>query len=411
MTRTMEREFEKLDMQNYWQQLYSEIQKESPDYPHRVAKFPENRNRNRYRNVSPYDHSRVKLQDTENDYINASFVVMEEAHRRYILTQGPLPNTRSHFWLMVWQQGTEAIVMLSRLVEQGKEKCVRYWPAKGGPQMLFRETGLSVELLTEEVKPHYTEHRLRLRSLGSGQSRAIAHFHYTTWPDFGVPESPASLLHFLSQVRVSGSLKGEHGPPVVHCSAGVGRSGTFSFIDICLILMAQGHDITIKQVLLKMRKYRRGLIQTPEQLRFSYRAIIEGAQFTKGDWNTEKRWRELSKENVSPAFDRSPTTIKTETYNSNKTGLEEGKGTRLSSESQAPGKERRERVLRERVLEDRQANTAQRVPRMEQRLNETQQMRKTQLYWQHVFTKIGVGSVLVVGILVGWTLFFQQNAL
>ncbi|CAO2640249.1 Tyrosine-protein phosphatase non-receptor type 2, partial [Lemmus lemmus] len=84
-------------------------------YPHRVAKFPENRNRNRYRDVNPYDHSCVKLQSTENDYINASLVDMEEAQRSYILTQGPLPNTCCHFWLMVWQQKTKAVVMLNRI--------------------------------------------------------------------------------------------------------------------------------------------------------------------------------------------------------------------------------------------------------------------------------------------------------
>ncbi|XP_055478823.1 tyrosine-protein phosphatase non-receptor type 2 [Psammomys obesus] len=118
MSATIEREFEELDAQSRWQVLYSEIRNESHDYPHRVAKFPENRNRNRYRDVSPYDHSRVKLQNTENDYINASLVDIEEAQRSYILTQGPLPNTCCHFWLMVWQQKTKAVVMLNRIVEK-----------------------------------------------------------------------------------------------------------------------------------------------------------------------------------------------------------------------------------------------------------------------------------------------------
>ncbi|XP_040475550.1 tyrosine-protein phosphatase non-receptor type 2 isoform X2 [Ursus maritimus] len=312
-----------------------EIRNESHDYPHRVAKFPENRNRNRYRDVSPYDHSRVKLQNADNDYINASLVDIEEAQRSYILTQGPLPNTGCHFWLMVWQQNTKAVVMLNRVVE--KES--------------------------------------------SGETRTISHFHYTTWPDFGVPESPASFLNFLFKVRESGSLNPEHGPAVIHCSAGIGRSGTFSLVDTCLVLMEKGDDINIKQLLLNMRKYRMGLIQTPDQLRFSYMTIIEGAKFIKGDSNIQKRWKELSKEDLCPAFDHSPTKIMTEKYNGNRIGLEEEKltgdrYTGLSSKMQDTSEESSESVLRKRIREDRKANTAQKVQEMKQRLNETERKRK-----------------------------------
>ncbi|XP_045671040.1 tyrosine-protein phosphatase non-receptor type 2 isoform X6 [Ursus americanus] len=347
-----------------------EIRNESHDYPHRVAKFPENRNRNRYRDVSPYDHSRVKLQNADNDYINASLVDIEEAQRSYILTQGPLPNTGCHFWLMVWQQNTKAVVMLNRVVE--KES--------------------------------------------SGETRTISHFHYTTWPDFGVPESPASFLNFLFKVRESGSLNPEHGPAVIHCSAGIGRSGTFSLVDTCLVLMEKGDDINIKQLLLNMRKYRMGLIQTPDQLRFSYMTIIEGAKFIKGDSNIQKRWKELSKEDLCPAFDHSPTKIMTEKYNGNRIGLEEEKltgdrYTGLSSKMQDTSEESSESVLRKRIREDRKANTAQKVQEMKQRLNETERKRKRWLYWQPILTKMGFVSFILVGAFVGWTLLFQQNVL
>ncbi|XP_011379613.1 tyrosine-protein phosphatase non-receptor type 2 isoform X4 [Pteropus vampyrus] len=370
MSATIEREFEELDAQNRWQQLYLEIRNESHDYPHRVAKFPENRNRNRYRDVSPYDHSRVKLQNAENDYINASLVDIEEVQRSYILTQGPLPNTGCHFWLMVWQQKTKAVVMLNRVVE--KES--------------------------------------------SGESRTISHFHYTTWPDFGVPESPASFLNFLFKVRESGSLNPEHGPAVIHCSAGIGRSGTFSLVDTSLVLMEKGDDINIKQLLLNMRKYRMGLIQTPDQLRFSYMTIIEGAKFIKGDSNIQKRWKELSKEDLCPAFDHSPTKIMTEKYNGNRIGLEEEKLTSdrytgLSSKMQDTMEENSESVLRKRIREDRKASTAQKVQQMKQRLNETERKRKRWLHWQPILTKMGFVSVILVGAFVGWTLFFQQNVL
>ncbi|XP_005074691.1 tyrosine-protein phosphatase non-receptor type 2 isoform X1 [Mesocricetus auratus] len=406
MSATIEREFEELDAQCRWQPLYLEIRNESHDYPHRVAKFPENRNRNRYRDVSPYDHSRVKLQSTENDYINASLVDIEEAQRSYILTQGPLPNTCCHFWLMVWQQKTRAVVMLNRTVEKESVKCAQYWPTDDR-EMLFKETGFNVKLLSEDVKSYYTVHLLQLENTNSGETRTISHFHYTTWPDFGVPESPASFLNFLFKVRESGSLNPEHGPAVIHCSAGIGRSGTFSLVDTCLVLMEKGEDVNVKQVLLNMRKYRMGLIQTPDQLRFSYMAIIEGAKYIQGDSNIQKRWRELSKEDLSPVRDHSQNKTMTEKYNGKRISSEEEKLTELSSKIQDNVEENNESILRKRIREDRKATTAQKVQQMKQRLNETERKRKRWLYWQPILTRMGFVSVILVGALVGWSLFFQ----
>ncbi|XP_010637298.1 tyrosine-protein phosphatase non-receptor type 2 isoform X1 [Fukomys damarensis] len=253
-------------------------------------------------------------------------------------------------------------------------------------------------------------------TIRSGEARTISHFHYTTWPDFGVPESPASFLNFLFKVRESGSLEADHGPAVVHCSAGIGRSGTFSLVDTCLVLMEKGDDINIKQVLLNMRKYRMGLIQTPDQLRFSYMAIIEGAKCIKGDSNIQKRWKELSKEDLSPALDHSPNRGMTEKYNGNRIGPEEEKllperCTALSSRTQDTMEEGSESVVRKRIREDRKAATAQKVQQMKQRLNETERKRKRWLYWQPILTKIGVMSVVLVGAVVSWTLFFQQHVL
>ncbi|XP_064235523.1 tyrosine-protein phosphatase non-receptor type 2 isoform X5 [Aotus nancymaae] len=345
MPTTIEQEFEELDAHRRWQPLYLEIRNESHDYPHRVAKFPENRNRNRYRDVSPYDHSRVKLQNAENDYINASLVDIEEAQRSYILTQGPLPNTCCHFWLMVWQQKTKAVVMLNRTVEKESVKCAQYWPTDD-QEMLFKETGFSVKLLSEDVKSYYTVHLLQLENIN----------------------------------------------------------------------MEKGDDINIKQVLLNMRKYRMGLIQTPDQLRFSYMAIIEGAKCIKGDSSIQKQWKELSKEDLSPAFDHSPNKITTEKYNGNRIGLEEEKltgdrCTGLSSKMQDTMEENSESALRKRIREDRKATTAQKVQQMKQRLNENERKRKRWLYWQPILTKMGFVSVILVGAFVCWTLFFQQNAL
>lgn len=246
--------------------------------------------------------------------------------------------------------------------------------------MLFKETGFSVKFLSEDVKSYYTVHLLRLENTHTGEARTISHFHYTTWPDFGVPESPASFLNFLFKVRESGSLDPEHGPAVIHCSAGIGRSGTFSLVDTCLVLMEKRNDINIKQLLLNMRKYRMGLIQTPDQLRFSYMTIIEGAKFLRGDSNIQEQWKELSKEDLLPAFDHSSAKIVTEKYNGSRIELEGEKLTGdsyadLASKTHGPV-ESSESLLRKRIREDRKASTAQKVQQMKQRLNETERKRK-----------------------------------
>ncbi|XP_025053138.1 tyrosine-protein phosphatase non-receptor type 1 isoform X2 [Alligator sinensis] len=234
---------------------------------------------------------------------------MEEAQRSYILTQGPLPNTCGHFWEMVWEQKSRGVVMLNRVMEKGSVKCAQYWPQKEEKEMLFEDTNLKLTLISEDIKSYYTVRQLELENLTTQETREILHFHYTTWPDFGVPESPASFLNFLFKVRESGSLSLEHGPVVVHCSAGIGRSGTFCLVDTCLLLMDKRKDpssVDIKQVLLEMRKYRMGLIQTADQLRFSYLAVIEGAKFIMGDASVQEQWKELSNEDLDPPPEHTP---------------------------------------------------------------------------------------------------------
>ncbi|XP_043351479.1 tyrosine-protein phosphatase non-receptor type 1 isoform X3 [Dermochelys coriacea] len=235
-TMEIEKEFHQLDQAASWALIYQDIRHEASDFPCKVAKHPRNKNRNRYRDVSPFDHSRIKLTKGDNDYINASLIKMEEAQRSYILTQGPLPNTCGHFWEMVWEQKSRGVVMLNRVMEKGSIKCAQYWPQKEEKEMLFEDTNLKLTLISEDVKSYYTVRQLELENLTAQETREILHFHYTTWPDFGVPESPASFLNFLFKVRESGSLSPEHGPIVVHCSAGIGRSGTFCLVDTCLLL-------------------------------------------------------------------------------------------------------------------------------------------------------------------------------
>ncbi|XP_061213397.1 tyrosine-protein phosphatase non-receptor type 2 isoform X5 [Neopsephotus bourkii] len=351
MLAIIEREFQEIEATNDWQARYLEIRHKSSDYPHRVAKYPENKNRNRYRDVSPYDHSRVKLQNAENDYINASLVVIEEAQRYYILTQGPLPNTCCHFWLMVWQQQTKAVVMLNRIVEKESVKCEQYWPTKEEEVMIFSETGFRVRLVSEDVKSYYTVHLLQLENINMEKK-----------------DSPS---------------------------------------------------VDIKKVLLDMRKYRMGLIQTPDQLRFSYMAVIEGGKLIKGDSTIQKRWKELSKEDQEPSSEQSPphpTRITTEKYNGNSIGLEnknqmEKTNSDLSNKVQDITDGNTESTVRKRLRDDRKANTAQKVQQMKQKLNETERKRKRWLYWQPILTKIGFGTLILVGAYWCWKMYFQEHSL
>lgn len=239
----------------------------------------ENRSLNRYRDVNPYDHSRIIIHRGKINYINANLVKMERADRKYILTQGPLKETVGHFWLMIWEQNTKAILMLNKLIEKKQIKCHMYWPENIGEKHILnlQDVGLTVEYLKCEEYTHFSKRTFRLTDIESRKSREIIQFHYTTWPDFGIPSSPVTFLQFLKQVRDSGALEPDVGPAVVHCSAGIGRSGTFCLVDCCLVLFKKGETkLSVREILYELRRYRMGLIQTADQLYFSYQAIIEG---------------------------------------------------------------------------------------------------------------------------------------
>ncbi|XP_007250508.2 tyrosine-protein phosphatase non-receptor type 2a [Astyanax mexicanus] len=409
-------EFEDIDSPGQWQNLYNEIRNQSQECSFKVAKFPENRNRNRYRDVSPYDHSRVRLENSENDYINASLINVDDAQRSYILTQGPLRNTCGHFWLMIWEQRSKAVIMLNRVVEKGAEKCAQYWPSNEERQMDFSDTGFVVTLVSEDDKSYYTIRVLKLQNSKTGEIRDIYHFHYTTWPDFGVPESPASFLNFLFKVRESGSLEPENGPAVVHCSAGIGRSGTFSLVDTCLVLMEKKKDpssVDIQKILLDMREYRMGLIQTPDQLRFSYMAINEGAKFVLGDSTLQEQWQKLSKEDKepeaylqSPSMDNTGPADKLDKVNGQ---MEEPGGKEAVIELPKEGQqiELKTESLRKRHREERIASTAQKLQQMKHKLSESEKKKENWMYWRPILLNVGAGAALAMGLFMCWAFLSQ----
>lgn len=283
---SIESEYNEINASNGWYNAYQTI-KEKSEQETKEKKFSldecnkqQNRKLNRYRDVNPYDHSRIILHRGSTDYINANLVKMERAKRKYILTQGPLENTVSHFWGMVWEQNSKAILMLNKIIEKKQVKCHMYWPELKGPenQLNLNDVGLSVQMLRSEEYTHYTKRVFRLTDVESTKSREVIQFQYNTWPDFGIPSSPIAFLQFLKQVRDSGALNDDVGPAVVHCSAGIGRSGTFCLVDCCLVLVdIEGENkVSVSELLLELRRFRMGLIQTPDQLFFSYKAIIEG---------------------------------------------------------------------------------------------------------------------------------------
>ncbi|XP_042237094.1 tyrosine-protein phosphatase non-receptor type 2-like isoform X1 [Homarus americanus] len=310
----IESEYRQFELKDAWNQEYQRIRSEgSYDLPCTEAKTPANRNLNRYRDVLPYDHTRIVLKDHNTSYINASLVKVECVNRSYILTQGPLSHTTPHFWLMIWQQKVKGIIMLNKIIEKNQLKCYQYWPlgeCDGGEDtMVFSSVNLKVDLLSVSHHTHYNYSTLRLTETSSGNSRLILHFHYTTWPDFGVPQSPEAFYKFLNVVRASGVLEPDVGPSVVHCSAGIGRSGTFCLVDSILMMLSKGlcgsGPGKVIKVLLDMRQQRMGLIQTHDQLKFSYQAIVYGAH-KLSEMNGKDPCEESSSEEPSLADELPP---------------------------------------------------------------------------------------------------------
>ncbi|CAL1546516.1 unnamed protein product, partial [Lymnaea stagnalis] len=226
-----------------------------------------NRNKNRYKDIVPYDHSRVHLEintdDNEGDYINASYVEGYTKAEKFIASQGPNIAMVNDFIRMLWEQQVDKVVMLTNLIEHAKAKCERYWPDEGEKEF----GGIRVKLSTTQVCAEYTIRRLELRK-SNEQVQHATQFHFTSWPDTGVPKTPWSLVDFEQRVAAEPTEK----PIVVHCSAGVGRTGTF--IALCNV-MSQAKDtggMDFFQTLVKLRNDRMLMIQTEEQYEFLHRA-------------------------------------------------------------------------------------------------------------------------------------------
>jgi len=206
-----------------------------------------NKQKNRYKNILPFDHTRVILRDIDPDtpgadYINANYInyeseecpgIASKPFKQYIATQGCVQNTREDFWKMVWQENSRLIVNTTKEVERGKTKCARYWPELEKTE----EFGKFVVTNTrEETSKDYTLRQFLVsnKQESDTEERKILHFHFLGWPDHGTPEDPGSVLNFLHDVNSKQESFDTAGPIIVHCSAGIGRTGTFIVIDMII---------------------------------------------------------------------------------------------------------------------------------------------------------------------------------
>ncbi|XP_017261076.1 phosphatidylinositol phosphatase PTPRQ [Kryptolebias marmoratus] len=255
-----------------FQEEFAELPKLLPDLATSDADLPWNKSKNRFLNIKPYNNNRVKLLSepgvTGSDYINASFVSGYLCPNEFIATQGPLPSTVADFWRMIWETGTRTIAMLTQCYEKGKIRCHKYWPEDNKPVTVFSD--FLISKVSEEVLPDWTIRTLKIEK--HGHYILVKHFNFTSWPEHGVPESCSTLIKFVKTVR---SHRHDNSTIVVHCSAGVGRTGVFITLDH-LIQHVRDHDfVDIYGLVAELRSERMCMVQNLAQYIFLHQSTLE----------------------------------------------------------------------------------------------------------------------------------------
>ncbi|CAM9692481.1 unnamed protein product [Lampetra planeri] len=251
---------------------FEDLYRKKPGMSMSCARLPQNAGKNRYRDISPYDDTRVLLCG-EDDYINANHINMELADRvnRYIACQGPLPATSADFWQMVWEQGSTMIVMLTTITERGRVKCHQYWPNPPGTET---HGDFVVTCVKEDCNLACVFREFTLTKKEKEEERLVSHLQYVAWPDHGVPDDPHQFLQFVKSVREKRTAQPPQ-PVIVHCSAGIGRTGVLVTMETAQCLMECYKPVYPLDIVKTMRDQRAMMIQTSCQYRFVCEAILQ----------------------------------------------------------------------------------------------------------------------------------------
>ncbi|XP_031967353.1 receptor-type tyrosine-protein phosphatase eta isoform X7 [Corvus moneduloides] len=253
---------------------YEELKSAGVHQPKFAAELPENRGKNRYNNVLPYDISRVKLSNQSSgtgDYINANYMPGYNSKKAFIAAQGPLPNTIDDFWRMIWEKSIYSIVMLTKCMEQARTKCEQYWPDKQPKSY----GDIIVTMISEVVLPEWTIRDFTVEKSNTPESHMVRQFHFTSWPDHGVPETTDLLINFRHLVHEYNSQNPMDSPTLVHCSAGVGRTGTFIAIDRLIQQMEMESTVDVYGVVYDLRMHRPLMVQTEDQYIFLNQCVMD----------------------------------------------------------------------------------------------------------------------------------------
>ncbi|XP_053806943.1 receptor-type tyrosine-protein phosphatase C isoform X3 [Vidua chalybeata] len=244
------------------------------------AKKSHNQNKNRYIDILPYDHNRVELSempgDPGSDYINASYIDGFKEPRKYIAAQGPKDETTDDFWRMIWEQKATIIVMVTRCEEGKRNKCAQYWPSMENGTATYGD--IIVKIYESKTCPDYVIQKLHItngRERTAG--RDVTHIQFTSWPDHGVPEDPHLLLKLRRRVNTLSNFFS--GPIVVHCSAGVGRTGTYIGIDAMLEGLDAEGRVDVYGYIVKLRRQRCLMVQVESQYILIHQALVEYNQY------------------------------------------------------------------------------------------------------------------------------------
>ncbi|KAM6415404.1 receptor-type tyrosine-protein phosphatase C [Rhynochetos jubatus] len=244
------------------------------------AKKSHNQNKNRYIDILPYDHNRVELSeiagDPGSDYINASYIDGFKEPRKYIAAQGPKDETTDDFWRMIWEQKATIIVMVTRCEEGKRNKCAQYWPSMENGSATYGD--ITVKINESKTCPDYVIQKLHITN-GKERTagRDVTHIQFTSWPDHGVPEDPHLLLKLRRRVNALSNFFS--GPVVVHCSAGVGRTGTYIGIDAMLEGLDAEGRVDVYGYVVKLRRQRCLMVQVESQYILIHQALVEYNQY------------------------------------------------------------------------------------------------------------------------------------